>query len=378
MVGNIIPKFKRGEQAQNAQFMQAYCSLCNALRTEHSLPMTLLLNTELSLVLLAIENDLPDKQVLETRCPTQLMLKKRAAYQHEAASLAAELSVILAWLKVQDNLADDSKTKWNPLSLNRWIEKKLGKKASATLKKLSPNTEQVILDYIYISQTPEAPFAQIRKQTNDLSRALSLEIVERSQASEEKKAIVTKIFAYVGELIAVLDPILDLKKDWQKHKLNPIVEDALEKDHHLEQLYANYCDQYLDLEQKILNLIKEHKSELPLAFQVALSNSLEYNRSRIQMTGTTLFGKFQHQVCEGSKTLVSFAYKRRFSILRMVLIGTGIVPLFGCDGGGGGCGGGNDCGNDSCQSDQCNDSMSQCTNTLNNCSSGECWENACD
>lgn len=387
MVGNISPLFKHNQEPERQQFMHSYCSLCYALRTQHSLAATLMLNTELSLVLLALSQDTPDKKATETKCPAQFMMKKRDCYTHEVADLAADLSIILAWLKSKDHIADNYPSGNIPFYRpSRWLYKKLDKKSLTILKGLRAETRAVIDSYLQSAIDPNADFDQVRQQTHLLSAVIAGELASKTQASTEKQALISNIFGYVGELIAILDPILDVKKDLSKNKNNPILDQSADTGKRMVELYNYYCDVYLAVEQELISILDTNAAQLPAAFVLTLQNSLAFNRQKIYASATSFFGEFSHRICEKVKTSANhivYNAQHRFGILHILLMGMGMGALMGCElvagdcgggGGGGGCNNGGGCGG----GNDCNKPGSGCNNFNESCkNSGEQCSNTC-
>jgi hypothetical protein len=360
MIGNIQPYLS--EPNLRATFMKPYCSLCSSLRKQYDLPTSLLLNYELSFVLLGLDKYVQADEIT-THCPSSAFLKKREAYAHPAADKAAQLSIILGWIKSMDFLADEKK-KITLKRLMKIAEKKLGKRSVKILSELSPQTQQAIQDYAELTKNSNENIKSIREKTYNLSRQVCYEVAVMTEMPKEEREIYMDFFGKLGLGIALLDPLVDIEKDLESGVYNPIV-DAYElqgnelKQHYI-QFFEGYKTAYFDLQTQLKN---EHK--FSAQFSKILSSSLENSFTKIRKTTDNLFGGIEDKMLDGmmlcAKTCETKTQGRTLSFLGL------LIPMKSC---GSGCKPPNNCGNDcgkGCKGPDCG----------NSCNGGDCGGGNC-
>ena len=106
MLGHLKPHTCSLSSASQRAYKKYYCSICSSLRKQNNVSYTLFINNELTLVLLALQPYLSVQttitQEAQTRCPALAFTQKNAISLHPAIDLAAQLSVLLGWIKVTD------------------------------------------------------------------------------------------------------------------------------------------------------------------------------------------------------------------------------------------------------------------------------------
>jgi hypothetical protein len=360
MIGNIQPYLSAPHL--RASFMKPYCSLCSSLRKQYDLPTSLLLNYELSFVLLGLDQYVQGDEI-KTPCPSSAFLKKRDAYTHPAADKAAQLSIILGWIKSMDFLADEKK-KITLKRLMKIAEKKLGKRSASILSELSLQTQQAIRDYAELTNNSTENIQNIRKKTYALSSQVCYEVAVMTEMPAEERAVYMDFFGKLGVGIALLDPLVDIEKDLESGVYNPIV-DAYEhegnelKQHYI-QFFEAYKSAYFDLQTQ---LKQEHK--FSAQFSKILSSSLENSFTKIRKTTDNLFGGIEDKILDGmmvcAKTCETKTQGRTLSFLGL------LIPLDSC---GNGCKG-PDCGHACKPPSNCGQGCG------NGCKGGDCGGGDC-
>lgn len=280
MLGHLRPSTCSLDAESRASYMNFYCSICASLRKQHSLPYTLFINNELTLVLLAFEQNM-DLEVGKTRCPSSGFTIKRMASNHEAIQLAAQLSVLLGWVKVVDWQAD------KPAFYKKAIQTALDKKVGNILPLVNSGFKGVLDRYINVTKSNSTDFDLVNQLTGELSSQICLAIGEKTTIQTEKLILITNLFKISGQLISIADHLIDLEKDQLANQYNPILFESVENKVSIQASYQKLLLQFNRLSLHLQELLKIylHKEVIHIAFFNALNKALtrmkgEIHRSR--------------------------------------------------------------------------------------------------
>lgn len=108
MFGYLAARADKLDEAQFARYRSCYCGLCKALKDRHGHLSRLTLNYDLTFAVLLL-NSLyePGEHSGELRCAAH-PAKPHAWWQSEMTDYAADVNVMLAYLKCMDNWNDDA------------------------------------------------------------------------------------------------------------------------------------------------------------------------------------------------------------------------------------------------------------------------------
>lgn len=193
-----------------------YCGLCQCLKREFGQLSRFSLNydmTFLAILLSALYEPTTAKQM--KRCMVHPM-QKRLMYDNEYLEYAAEMTVVLTYLKCEDNWQDEH-------SHSSHMYQRLLKHSYESIKKKYPKKLECI----------EAALAQIAEeeqhQTMDLDvlSALSGKFMAEilCYREDEWASELRKMGDYLGRYIYLLDAYDDLEEDKKKHCFNPLIEE---------------------------------------------------------------------------------------------------------------------------------------------------------
>lgn len=343
MVGHLKVSPCKLAAPQKASYWLSYCSLCDALRKNQGLPAALLLSNELTLLLLAFDDYIP-KNGAKTACPAKLFLQKNPIYQHEVSKLAASLSILLAWIKVTDDLTDE------PNLSKKLIFNILDKKMQNNMA-LSENLQNVVADYILIVKANETDFEKVQSQSNNLAWALATEIGRQTTASPDFVAQQAETFGLLGELVGIADHLVDFKTDLYQSQYNPIIQKSENEQVTFAIAYQYFLDKFHYKRNLILLRLKEtQNSTFMQATQVAMQ---------------TLLSKIQ----ANKPAFVEYAPANEVYQAQKMQIQRADCDCGGCDCACDGCTCG---GEDGCGTDCCNGCRDCCNSDCCSCDSCDC------
>ncbi|WP_299455491.1 DUF5685 family protein [uncultured Microscilla sp.] len=282
MLGHLKPTTCGLPSISQRAYKNYYCSICASLRKQNNVSYTFFINNELTLVLLAlqpyIQAPLPvgDKP-LQTRCPATGFTKKNLVTLHSAVDMAAQLSVLLGWIKVTDWAYDQ------PNFFKGLLRKHLHKKTSPLLDQLSLDFQQTIQHYLKLTQTHSPHFEELCQQSGALSRQITLAIGAHTSIAPHQLERIAQLFYHSGILILLTDHLLDLTKDIAKNQYNPIISSVKHQQIGWDEAYYTLRQQFNREKLKVRDLTTQLLDEQVIHsnFSEALNASLR--RMEIQV-----------------------------------------------------------------------------------------------
>lgn len=194
-----------------------YCSLCKQLRKSYSPLAQLFLSYDFAFLLMlkmAISPEIPTFKI--RRCHYNPLVKCNCCTNEEIA-LCADLSMIISYYKVKDNIRDSKILKKVAISLFLPIISIMHNKAKRRL----PEFEKIIAN---------AMFEQARLEENDhtgvdeaaepTARALSA-IFAMHESDDEQKLVLERLGYMLGRWIYFVDAVDDLPDDFKNNSFNP-------------------------------------------------------------------------------------------------------------------------------------------------------------
>lgn len=278
MLGHLKPHSCQLTPASKQHYAHLYCSLCYSLRQQFGLSASFFINHELTLSLAAF----PDYATMHTEtcaCPAQLFCKQKPILRDPLIDKAAQLCLLLVWLKLVDSETD------SPAFYKKHLRQSIEHKIQPVLATLSPSTRQFIDAYLLMIRANSTDFTMSAKMSGLLAQHIFQELNQNNS-----QQVVTAITLLLGELITIADALLDVKKDRQNNEYNPIIT-ATEQNHTtLEQEYAHLKADYKGLVQQINSLIQsERLSVINPLFCDILQQSLRNLTGKINHENTLLF-----------------------------------------------------------------------------------------
>ena len=222
MFGYAIPKIKELSPPARERYYACYCGLCRALARRYGAAARLLLNYDTTLLTVMSGGE---KSVC--RCPYKLG-KRYDCVSGEGADFAADATVLLSYLKFEDDRLDDRSARAAALM-------RAYRGADEKAKKRRPETEALIKERLYeLSEMerdgendPELPAQTFGK----LLAALFAGCESFAQA--------------LGEAIYVTDAACDRKSDIKRKRYNPFVRFSAAQVDGIVSVYFARCEREL-------------------------------------------------------------------------------------------------------------------------------------
>lgn len=196
-------------------YRAAYCGLCNALRTRCGIKARFIVNYDfvfIALLLSYAENH--NEQTSKKRCIA--CPSGRNCIQSSAYDKAADISVILTYLKLCDDIQDNGF--WHSLlyaRIPRLLLSGAYKRAAKSLPDYNFHAKRLYdeLGELEKNRTPSID------ETADKFALILSSIVE---GNEKKDRILKEVFYHIGRFVYIIDALDDFSKDFEKGEYNPI------------------------------------------------------------------------------------------------------------------------------------------------------------
>jgi hypothetical protein len=280
MTGNLKPYFNGKGDVWREPYEMHYCSLCASLRKLHGLPASFLLNYDMTYMILGVTHYLEGK-VGDTPCPSKYFMQKRIIKKHSVIDRAAELTMVLSWLKTIDIITDRKDVKSGKyllaLTASKWIDSKI----KNILETIDLKTKEIIEDYLQIAKGDDKDFKRVKEATYNLAKHISLELLKEIPAPSVFKAFYSHFCGLSGQLAALFDPIIDLEEDLSKKMYNPIIFESRVRNKSIPIIYGEYCQMYFDTEDQLRQELKINEEHVNEYFYHHVQNTLRVNKRKI-------------------------------------------------------------------------------------------------
>lgn len=219
MFGYTIPLICELKVGEHNLYKSIYCGLCRSIRQNYSNFVAPFLSYDLVLFSIFAISFFNDKIEFEKQfCPLHPFKKKICLKQCKSLNIAADLTVLLSYFKIIDQINDEKLVKKIASKLILLLFKKHFKKASSK----QPYFAKVV-----------ACFAQKQNEIEKTSAAVSIDaachptaeclslIFEKLTCSENNNF---KQFGYfLGRFIYLIDALNDLNSDFKLNSFNPFL-----------------------------------------------------------------------------------------------------------------------------------------------------------
>ena len=207
MFGYIATDPTKFNKAQKKEYRRLYCGLCHALGERYGFLARTLLSFDTAFLFMLLERK-GGGCVKARRCPYKF-LKKCDGICSENADYCADVTVLLAYLKLQDDINDDNSFKARILT--RLFEKQYQK-----AKKAQPLLEGKLKKRL-------AELSEVEKQ-NETNPDIPANVFARLLGEVfEKDEELYQTGYLLGRFIYLADACCDFKKDLKKGRYNPLV-----------------------------------------------------------------------------------------------------------------------------------------------------------
>lgn len=198
-----------------------YCSLCKTLGKEYSPLARFILNYDCTfLSLLILSRNKACNGFKQGRCPFNIT--KRCSYvqtETDAMKKGAALTVITAYYKLLDNIADECFFKKGFFYSLKPIFSLWHKKAAAAY----PQYEQAVSDMFYAQLACEASSEVCIDMAAEPTAKMIETVLSLEGETEAQKSALAQMGYHMGKWIYLMDGANDMDDDMKKGKFNPFL-----------------------------------------------------------------------------------------------------------------------------------------------------------
>lgn len=216
MFGYIQPLKCELKVREYDYYRAAYCGLCNSLRTRCGIKARFIVNYDfvfIALLLSCAENC--EEKTSKKRCI--VCPKGRSCIQSAAYDRAADISVILTYLKLCDDVEDkgflDGLFK---ARIPRLLLKKAYKRASLSVPEYNLRAQR-LYDELYALEKSKSRSID---ETADKFALMLSGIVDESKPHGR---ILAEMLYHIGRFVYIIDALDDFEEDFKKKEYNPII-----------------------------------------------------------------------------------------------------------------------------------------------------------
>ncbi|HHU05626.1 MAG TPA: hypothetical protein GXZ65_03995 [Clostridiales bacterium] len=217
MFGYVRPLKCELKVREYEQFKTAYCGLCNTLKKRYGFLSRFLLNYDFTFLAMLLSSGEASCEFAHRRCIVSPFKKKCLCKPTPSFELCADLSLILFYWKLRDNLKDEGL--WERLKAHAILL--LLAPAFRKARRNAPDFDERVSRNLAELQTLEENDSLSIDETSD-KFALILAAVSEKAESEVNKRVLYQILYHIGRQVYILDAVDDLERDAKKGNYNAV------------------------------------------------------------------------------------------------------------------------------------------------------------
>jgi len=218
MFGYVRPLKGELKVVELEGFRSVYCGLCHTLGRRYGLPARFVLNYDLTFfaaVLAAVKGEICFEH---RRCIASPFKKKCTACVSPSSELAADVTVLLTYLKLDDEARDHTGLKRVGAHALRLLMRPFYKRAC----RLRPDLSRKMVQSIRNLSDLEKELAPSIDRTADAFAAILSDAAGESISEEKKRRVLQTMFYHIGRWIYIVDACDDFEEDQVSGTYNPI------------------------------------------------------------------------------------------------------------------------------------------------------------
>lgn len=217
MFGYVRPALSRMSQEQRELYQSAYCGLCHEMGRRHGFLARFTLNYDLTLLAILLHSAWEEQPMACKRCPAHPLRKPRHCLRGRGVERAADVSIILTWHKICDDIRDHGFWKGIPYRVMGWIFRRAYGRAAQACAEFD---QQVRRALERLSQLEENCSPCLDEVAHQFARILACAAPEGS--SQTRHRVHEQLLYHVGRWIYLVDAWDDLEEDRAKGRYNPL------------------------------------------------------------------------------------------------------------------------------------------------------------
>lgn len=234
MFGFVTANIKDLTKEEQNVYGGYYCGLCNTLKNYGNLPC-LTLNYDMTFLYMFLSSYFNEKDEKYTKRCAVHPLKPKNVYMNKYAEYASDMTILLAYYKLEDDVNDDN-------SINARLFKNALKdafsKAEAKHREKSNKIKGLLSDLYEIEKRGE--------HNPDIPAKVFGEILGTVFDFNDNDASLFQFGSAIGKVIYIMDACVDVKSDIRKCRYNPMVEIKKENFQQILTILLSDCTEIYD------------------------------------------------------------------------------------------------------------------------------------
>lgn len=216
MYGYVRPDKGELKVSEYERFRGVYCGLCHELKTRYGPACRFLVNYDFTFLAMLLAGEVPSGETMR-RCPYHPLRKTACPCHNESLAAAADCTVVLAWWKLKDGIADSGFFKALAYRLACGALRRSYRRAAERVPVFAETVEQNLTE---LNVLESENCASIDAVADKFARILQS---AADAAAEEKTArILRQLLYHLGRIVYVLDAVDDLPEDVRAGGYNPL------------------------------------------------------------------------------------------------------------------------------------------------------------
>lgn len=241
------------------RYREYYCGLCHVLKKEQGITTQITLNNDMTFLNILLSSLYEPKDIIKKERCVMHPIHSHIARYNEYTSYCAKMTIVLTYLKCDDDVRDDN-------SKSRNLYKRVLQKKYDRIKKEYPKKIKTIEDNLNIITSYENKnLLDLDKVANCFGEVMSaLTVYKDDQWSDELSAL----GFYLGKYIYLIDAYEDIESDIKKKNYNPFFEKYKSND------FDTYCKNILEM---MMSEVSVNLEKLPLIRDIEILRNIVYS-----------------------------------------------------------------------------------------------------
>lgn len=218
MFGYVLPAREKLTEQQWQDYRASYCGLCHTLKERYGFLAQFLLNYDFTLLALLLQREQQPPCVSCRRCLSAPLRGRNAARTQPSMEAAADISVLLVYWKLRDQLVDEQGIRRIPalvmLALFHGVFRRGREK--------NPDLHRNIGDRLSSLQQLEREGCPSIDRMADQFAQIMTAMVPKNW-DEPSRRVLEQLLYHLGRWIYLIDAWDDLEEDLGRNRYNPVV-----------------------------------------------------------------------------------------------------------------------------------------------------------
>lgn len=213
MFGYVIANREKLSEAQLKTYQSYYCGICHSLRVKHGFPSSFTLSYDMVFLGLVLSSLYEPRETLANERCVQHPIKSHEYSQSDIIDYCADMTVLLAYHKAEDDWVDDKKLKARAVTT---VLKSKYNKLAQQYPRQSSSIEAGIKSLSELENSSSSDIDACARCFGGLMREI---FVYREDFWAETLGVLAD---NLGQFIYVIDALVDLDADKKSGNFNPL------------------------------------------------------------------------------------------------------------------------------------------------------------